>query len=420
MKPDFQRTILAMVLVSLPYYIGAEESPLPDQFSAPATQTPEMPAATKRPITASERKKLDEMIKKATSQNLPLGQAAFEDGEIQSNQHERLNKTANIGQNKGPQVAPGDEISPLPKFGLSKKYQEQNIAENSSDNAAEIDKDPMRTKALEIYTPNPKKTLMPGEPVTISVAIGRSNRIAFNFDELDIRTSNLDAPILKESGFLYITPLSQQPIGLMVGEAGIPESMVNVLLLPVDVPPVMANVDVVMTGKMKQKREEMLYQKLVKEEQAKKQLREVERELEMGESDIVKTSNPFIDRIANILTEVAREDIPKGFNLKLEHEIPASDLYPCDSTKLVMKHKTVQQLESSKEIIDIVKVTNDLSGLRSVEDEYCIKDGVYAAATFKRSHLLPGQSTEMYILRDKFYHKTRTQEAAKRRPRVID
>jgi conjugal transfer pilus assembly protein TraK len=206
----------------------------------------------------------------------------------------------------------------------------------------------------------------------------------------------------------------------MVGEAGIPESMVNVLLLPVDVPPVMAHVDVVMTGRMKQKREEMIYNKIAKEEEARAKLREVERELEMGETEIVKTSNPFTDRIANILTEVAREDIPKGFNLKLEHEIPEADLYPCDSTKLVMKHKTVQQLEASKEIIDIVRVTNDLSGLRSVEDEYCIKDGVYAAATFRRSHLLPGQSTEVYILRDKLYHKTRTQEAAKRRPRVTD
>lgn len=78
------------------------------------------------------------------------------------------------------------------------------------------------------------------------------------------------------------------------------------------------------------------------------------------------------------------------------------------------------QLVSSKEIIDIVKITNDLNGVRSVEDEYCISEGVIAAATFRRSHLQPGQSTETYILRDKLYEKKHNRSMSRKRPTVTN
>lgn len=400
---------------------------MPSMFSKPYSESSDS-SKPKQKLTQNEISKLDSYIKKATEENPSLQSATKtvdktvtpEPGN--TDQAERLEtmKRTMFADNTTPdsisstvKVDKGDSISPYPQF--------KTPTENETEKVEAVKEvDPMKSRAHEIYKANIDKTIMPSDPVSISIAIGRSNKISFTFKELDIRTSNSTATILQDGGDLYVAPNSPEPIGLLVGEKGVPDTMVNVLLLPIEVPPVMAKIRVQLSSKLE--RERSLYFANIEEKRlkAEQELKEIEKKLKQGPTEMDYTESDYAKRIANLFKAVALEEIPQGFTLKLPNQIAAEDLYPCDSTKLLMYHKTMMQLESQREVIDIVKITNDLNKVRSVEDEYCISEGVYAAATFKKSHLMPGESTELYILRKNNFKKEQLRLNSRKRPSLRD
>lgn len=431
---SFKLSIVAFALSAVTANVAlAEQNYLPSQFSESLQQGQD----AKRKLTAEEKKALDAEILKATAGNLPLANKAIMDGQMPSvDQQGRLQAMQNTVNGQGHQPAPssqqtvtqkgnaliaqadsqGNTLNAYPQYSAPQQSYQQPVisAEQQASNAV-VD------KALEIFKPKVELMAAPGEPVTIAVGVAQSNRIGFNFNKLEVVTSDMRTPILKDGGYMYITPsVAGEPIGLLVGEEGMPETMVNVLLLPANVPQVIAKVDVLLTKEMKQKRSKIIADAKAKEDKAAAELAAVEAQLEQGESKLRTNTDPYSDRIVELMTMVAKEEIPQGFSLKLQDQVPEKDLYPCDSSKLAMYHQTVQQLESSKEIIDIVKVTNDLNGVRSIEDDYCISPGVLAAATFRRSHLQPGQSTEVYVLRDKLYSKKHLKAITRKRPSVTN
>lgn len=427
----FKLSIVALAIsVTAVDGVMAEQNYLPSQFSESLQKGHD----AKRKLTLEEKKALDAEILKATSGNLPLANEAILSGEMplvdQKGRLTEMQKAVNDQQYQVPKPvvtqkpnaliarenSEGNTINTYPQYAVpAQTFQQNSITQEQKSSNAVID------KALEIFKPKVEMMAAPGEPVTIAVGVAQSNRIGFNFNKLEVVTSDMRTPILKDGGYMYITPsVPGEPIGLLVGEEGMPETMVNVLLLPANVPQVIAQVDVLLTKDMKKKRSKMIAEAKAKKDKAAAELAKVEAELEQGESELRTNTDPYSDRIIDLFTLVAKEEIPQGFSLKLQEEVPKKDLYPCDSSKLAMYHQTVQQLESSKEIIDIVKVTNDLNGVRSIEDDYCISPGVLAAATFRRSHLQPGQSTEVYVLRDKLYSKKHLKAITRKRPSVTN
>ncbi|MEZ8733716.1 hypothetical protein [Vibrio sp. 10N.239.312.D08] len=421
------KTLVALAITSamLSGTVLAEAN-LPDMFTAPAAQSDNI----KREISEAERAALDAHILDATSSNLPVGNEVLRTGKMPVvDQQGRLQQIAKNfeEQNGGPvtyapavsqtnqvEVASGDEIAPFPKFNQA---QQQQVPQGASSDAQIGTGNILLDKAMEIYAVNPKITLAPGEPTTITIGLAQPNKLSFNFEELDVRTTNTSVPMIIEGGDLYITPTDiEEPVGILVGESGVPESQVNILLLAAPVPQIIAEVKVKMTSQMRNKRK-AIHEKAESERlAAEAELKEIEKALERGDSKMHKGNDPYVSRIVDLLVDVAKEDIPKGFSLNLS--VPEKDKYPCDTSKLVMHHETVMQLESNKEIIDIVKVTNDINGYRSVEDEYCIKPGVFAAATYKKSHLGPGESTEVYVLRNKNFKQMFLKEQSRKRPSV--
>lgn len=111
--------------------------------------------------------------------------------------------------------------------------------------------DPIVDKVRKKYKPHQVIKLKPGNGELIPVATGLQNRIATPFHEAQVKTSDSELPIEVVDGFIYVTPMSQAPIGLMVGEKGMPETMVSLTLMPLDVPPVMVDVKVSLTRKQK-------------------------------------------------------------------------------------------------------------------------------------------------------------------------
>ncbi|MCQ1058399.1 hypothetical protein LRP52_23900 [Photobacterium sp. ZSDE20] len=376
-------------------------SNLPASFTQPMAA----PTDLKTEIPSREIKALDDIIAEATAKNLPLGSAMLANGEMPDtdlnsvDQHELLSQAAS-------------EYAPL-------QSDYNTIAYQTQEQAPAVD--PMVQRAREIYTPQPYLDVDPGSPATIALSIGRSNRIHFkNFSELDVRTSNLSAPIITEQGYLYITPTTSEPIAIMVGEDGIPESMVNLLLLPIDVPPIMGTVDVAMDGEMRRKRNAIIADREKAFAEAEQELRDIQAQMEQGPSELHTNVDPYVTRIENLLAEVALQQNPQGFSLKHEDEIPESARHPCDISKMTMYHETLQRLESGREFIDIIKVTNDINGLRPIRDEACLAEDVLAVAVFKKGTLAPGESTEIYILRDKMYTQNLLREQSRTRPSLID
>ncbi len=422
LKKSFIAIAIASTSVS---GVAIAESNLPDMFTAPVAQN----ANIKRQISEAERKALDAAILDATADNLPVGNEVLRTGQMpEVDQQGRLTQMASnfqqqapevprttpaVSQSKGPDVAEGDTISPFPQFDSAVNTQQAAPLSPAAD-AQNI----LLDKAMEIYSPKVSITLAPGEPTSITVGLAQPNKISFNFEELDVRTTNTSMPLIIEGGDLYVTPTSlDEPVGILVGESGVPESQVNILLLPAPVPQIIGTVHVNMTSQMRNKRKAIKEKAESERLAAEAELKEIEKALERGDSKLHTGNDPYVERIVDLLVEVAKEDIPKGFSLNLN--VAEADKYPCDTSKLVMHHETVMQLESNKEIIDIVKVTNDINGYRSVEDEYCLKDGVIAASTYNKSHLAPGESTEMYVLRDKNFKQKFIKEQTRKRPSVI-
>ncbi|BDP33481.1 TPA: type-F conjugative transfer system secretin TraK [Vibrio parahaemolyticus] len=260
--------------------------------------------------------------------------------------------------------------------------------------------DPITDSVRSKYKPHQEVTIEPGHGELLPVAAGLQNRIATPFVDAVVKTADMEVPIQTDGGFVYITPLSQAPIGLMVGERGMPETMVSLTLMPLDVPPVMVDVKVKMDAKTKAKHSEYIA-KLKSDKEKNDFLTEARKGPTVKNDPRVNTEHE--DRATSVLSEVAGGNIPNGFDITTD--IPAEERYPCDIVRMGMYHEVGQRMISGREIIDVVLVKNDINGFREVREEYCLADDVIAVGVFDRATLAPGETTELYILRDKLYNE---------------
>lgn len=272
-------------------------------------------------------------------------------------------------------------------------------------------RDPVIDKVRKNYKPHQQVKLKPGHSELIPVATGLQNRISTEFTQVEVKTSDGEVPIDLQGGFIYITPMSQAPIGLMIGEAGMPETMVNLTLMPLDVPPVMVEVDVLMPGKMKREHQAFLAEQ--NKITAKERRLEEIRQGPVAVND-PRTNSKHVDRATSILAEVAGGEIPQGFDLV--DVIPEKDRYPCDIRRMAMYHEVGQRLVSGRELIDVVRVKNDINGFREIREEFCLDEDVIAVGVFDRATLAPGEDAELYILRDKLHMEKKQKIRA--RPRL--
>ena len=148
-------------------------------------------------------------------------------------------------------------------------------------------------------------------------------------------------------------------------------------------------------------------------EEAKKRRRKEVQEGPIANDD-PRVNTKHVERATNLLTEVAAGEIPLGFDL--DNSIPEDERDPCDIRKMGMYHEVGQRMTSGREIIDVVRIENDINGFREVREEFCLGDDVIAVGVFDKATLAPGEETELYILRDKLYSEKKKRIRA--RPRL--
>lgn len=277
--------------------------------------------------------------------------------------------------------------------------------------AKEASVDPIIDKVRKKYKAHQEITLQPGKSELLPVATGLQNRVATPFKVADVRTSDKDLAITVEDGFIYVTPLNQNPIGLIISEEGMPETAVNLTLMPLDVPPVMVDLEVKFSKSMQRE-----YDQFIAKQEA-----EMERTqfMQSALAEPQVTNDPRIntehaDRATSLLAKVADGQIPQGFDML--PEVPPTERYPCDIRRMAMYHEVGQRLVSGREVIDVVVINNDINGFREIREEFCLRDDVIAVGVFDRATLAPGEDTELYILRDKLHQEK--QNRVRTRPRL--
>jgi conjugal transfer pilus assembly protein TraK len=254
-------------------------------------------------------------------------------------------------------------------------------------------------RVAKTWKPTQEFKLKPKDNILIAVGQGLMNTVSTNFGMLTAKTNDEFSSLEIDEGYLYVTVSTMEPISLILYEEGVLESQVSITLIPVAAPPTIARIDVEMTPKMKKDATE--YQARLKTEDQMADM-----------PDSIPKGTAYANRIVDLLTPVAQGDFPRGFGLTAD--IPDELRHPCQMT---IFHRTEQRIVGGREIIDVVLVKNDSGRPYQVREEMCITSGTLAVALFEKSYLMPGDESEMYILRDKLAAEVKARK--QRRPRLI-
>lgn len=265
--------------------------------------------------------------------------------------------------------------------------------------AAPVADNPIIAKAKKNYKPTQAYTLKPFDNILVPVGQGLMNSIATNFNMVAVRTSDGNAVLEVVDGYIYATLNSNDPVGLIMYEEGVLDSQVSVTLIPISAPPVIVDLTINLTDKMKN--DAQAYLDKIKRE------REDEIAMEVADS----YSSEHNRRIIELLKPVALGDLPRGFSLT--NDTPNWLTKPCQTP---IYQYTGQRLTGGKEVIDVVLLKNDTDSVYQVREEMCLSNDVIAVALFSKSYLEPGDETEMYILRNRHYAEQIKRK--NRRPRL--
>lgn len=254
------------------------------------------------------------------------------------------------------------------------------------------------------FKPEQDYTMEPGDNIMIPVGKGFINSLKTNFKSLSVKTSvDGKAAVLQvEDGNLYATIKTDAPVSLLLSEDGVLESEVSVVLVPMAAPPTMIDLTVDLTQKMLAKAQQ--YQERIAKEEA----------LAEAESASARRNrmDPYVRNFVNLLKPVAQGKLPSGFSMT--NDIPKYYEHPC---RIALPHSTGQRLSGGREVIDVVLVENTSKRPYEVREEMCLSEDVLTVAIFPRVYLAPGQSTEIYIVRDKYHFQEKARENT--RPRLV-
>lgn len=305
-------------------------------------------------------------------------------------------------------VSTADEIDQITRNTNGTLMRETDFAAYTPEQATQSIRNGSGYSFLDIvkskYKPTQNLTnLKPGANIAIPVAVGLTNPIVTNFKMVAARTHDEESVIELEEGRLYITLNSLKPVALMLFEEGVPESMINLTLVPMEAMPVVVNVDVELT-------KQMVYKGAHHRSEIKEQEALAEASIN---NQVANEATDRISRIKQILKPVGKGEIPQGFSLS--HDVSRAMKEPCG---LTIKQDVMQRIVGPREVVDVVRVQNTTSRAYTVREQMCESRDVIAVAIYNKSLLQPGEATEVYILRDKT--REHVVNINSKRPRVVN
>jgi conjugal transfer pilus assembly protein TraK len=272
---------------------------------------------------------------------------------------------------------------------LEKQNKQAEKAKQTQTQTQSVAKKPLVDFTIE---KGPVIKIKPSENKIVNVAVGMMNKIETPFYKAAVKTSN-NGDITVEGGVIFITPKTKEPIGLIIREKGLNESMISLTLIPEDVPPVMLTADIAMTEE--QRTQWYDHVKSEKEAKALEERRNKEKELADSEPKPNSNSSNFEGIISGLLKNIALGGVPNGYQLR------ESDFaYNCNTNPEFPSYtaQIKQVIEGSKLNVNVGYVKNETSSNLSLNETNCYKPGVLAVSAYPKVDLAPGEVTEIYIV----------------------
>jgi conjugal transfer pilus assembly protein TraK len=282
-------------------------------------------------------------------------------------------------------------------------------------------RDDSMDKIRKKYKSHQVVNIQAGRTELLPISSGMTNRIWTNFNKVKATTSvPKDAALIHSDGaFIYVVPgMGVNSIDLILEEEGAPETAINLTLIPLDVPPVMVELKVSMNSNQKTARNEAIIKREKDDVLELEKAKQAERE-RLFLQHKKAGADEHVNSIMTLLEKVALADIPAGYELLEMEEIEPTSRFPCQiDLVLPLYHEVKQQLVGARTVIDIVEIRNDVNGLRTFREEACMgidKEDVIAVAVLDRATLAPGESAEVYIVRDRFYYERKNRQPKRKR-----
>jgi conjugal transfer pilus assembly protein TraK len=229
-------------------------------------------------------------------------------------------------------------------------------------------------------------TVKAGVTELVEVSQNYLNRIITPFDNPKVVSAS-PMEFRKEGNTIYIQPGQTAPVGLYVLPQNTSEDgrAISLALIPKKVPP--KTIKLTWTSDNPQVGLSVASKKAEKWE----------------------VSSSYEDTLLNLNEMLAKGTVPPGYSIR-----EADQSYVCDFSGL--KATVGQVLNGAKFSVLVLKATNVSNNGFTIAEESCFEEGVVAIATWPKTYLAPGDSTEMYIT------KKQRSEAGKRevRSRLID
>lgn len=232
-------------------------------------------------------------------------------------------------------------------------------------------------------------SVKPGINEIIPVALGHANRITFPFDEPKIRTTSSASFDVEENILHLSSNIADRPITAFVTDASDPQNAMSLTFVPRRIPPV----DLIMqfeddgAGRM--------YRSTVK-------------------AEAWELTNDYIETLRNVLREVAIGSIPDGFTLNQRPDL--SSFAGCMQSGLAFDWSSSQNVEGHSLTVTVGLVQNVSSEVIEFRESSCAAIDVRAVSTHPNPILMPGATSEVYIVRTE---PKPLVEPSRARPRLI-
>lgn len=210
----------------------------------------------------------------------------------------------------------------------------------------------------------------PGTTEVIPIARNYLNRIITPFEQPKLITVN-EIQFRKEGSSVFVTTGSDTPVGVhILSNDPADTRSISLALVPRPIPPRTIQLRWPGQGGLEPHQARALANKAERWEQA----------------------SPYVETVMELVSLIARGEVPPGYSL-----VEGSDTVPCEIPGVRLY--AGQRLTGSRFSVHVLKATNEgTSTLEIVQSAGCRGAGVVAVAPWPDAYLIPGASTEVYVV----------------------
>jgi conjugal transfer pilus assembly protein TraK len=230
----------------------------------------------------------------------------------------------------------------------------------------------------------PEVTMAPGVNEAVPIAIFQTNRLVTPFSHPAVKHLS-DAKIEVSGNVIYVATNNDRLITMFITQEGSEKVAFSVTLVPQKIPPR----DVVLKA-------------------SAGEMASFETPVGAGGGDDGRSASPHVEDITDALKNLALGNVPQGYTYR---RIEARDRMPtCRFGGLVgVSFASGQIFVGAGDEIVVGVVTNGSPDAVDLQEQSCITTDVAAVAFWPNIHLMPGQKTEVYVLRRPVRKSTYTQ-----------